>query len=208
MKMVYKLLLVFTCIVLLTLCACGEQTPSPVPAEPDQPGALDKNEQIQGDESITEEELEELFLGAITEIDDLATENPCDYLGYTFDGVEVYQEFCITIDQSPYVKTSLDYDKLVEYYENYFTGEALEWILSTKFMNVAGKVYCCAVGGRTGGWMEILSISNLQDNVYRGVFLHYYGVSDVAEENSTFEIKKTDAGYKISDIDYLPASLQ
>ena len=29
MKMVYKLLLVFTCIVLLTLCACGGQTPTP-----------------------------------------------------------------------------------------------------------------------------------------------------------------------------------
>ena len=56
--------------------------------------------------------------------------------------------------------------------------------------------------------MEILSISNLQDNVYRGVFLHYYGVSDVAEESSTFEVAKTDAGYRISDIDYHPASLQ
>lgn len=208
MKTKYKLLSIFVCIILLTLCACGEQTPSPDPTEPDQPGVSDENEQIQSDESITEKELEELFLGAITEIDDLATENPCDYLGYTFDGVEVYQEFCITIDQSPYVKTSLDYDKLVEYYENYFAGEALEWILSTKFMNVAGKVYCCAVGGRTGGWMEILSISNLQDNVYRGVFLHYYGVSDVAEENSTFEIKKTDAGYRISDIDFCPESLK
>ena len=56
--------------------------------------------------------------------------------------------------------------------------------------------------------MEILSISNLQDNVYRGVFLHYYGVSDVAEENSIFEIKKTDAGYRISDIDFCPESLK
>ena len=208
MKMVYKLLLVFTCIVLLTLCACGEQTPPPVPAEPDQPGALGKNEQIQGDESITEEELEELFLGAITEIDDLATEDPCAYLSYTFGGVEVYQAFCLTVDQSPYVKTSLDYDKLVEYYENYFTGEALEWILSTKFMNVAGKVYCCVLGGMTGRTVEILSISHQQEHTYQAVFLHYYGEFEVAEENTIFEITKTDAGYRISDISYHPASLQ
>lgn len=40
------------------------------------------------------------------------------------------------------------------------------------------------------------------------LFLHYYGEFEVAEENTTIEITKTDDGYRISDIDYHPVSLQ
>lgn len=56
--------------------------------------------------------------------------------------------------------------------------------------------------------MELLSISHQQENNYRAVFLHYYGEFEVTEEITTFEITKTDAGYRISNVGYHPASLK
>lgn len=53
MKMVYKLLLVFTCIVLLTLCACGGQTPTP-PNEGQTDAPLSQGELDQIGESAVE----------------------------------------------------------------------------------------------------------------------------------------------------------
>ncbi len=160
------------------------------------------------EEGPTEEELEKLFSDAIYEINELATEDPCDYIRHIFSDIEIDQENCVIVDQIPYARTSLSYNELIEYYSNIFVDELLEWVLSTKFVNVEDMVYCCMVGGQTGGNIQLISISKIEGNTYEAVFQYHYGENETKEESSVFEIKRTDAGYRISSIDYRPVSLE
>jgi hypothetical protein len=139
----------------------------------------------------------------MTEINRLATENPSDSLKYIFDDVKIL-DGVTTVNQIPYIETSLPYDELVNYYGNIFTDDALDWILSTKYTNINGIVYCSSVGGQSGIGFTFVSIENLQENTYQGTYLT--GSSE-EEQRTTFSIKETDAGYRISSIDYRPAAL-
>ena len=200
--------------VVLCLClgACSEHSSNSIENESASPSNIaeadtsSKTEELSGDEP-TYEQLEKLFCDALFEINSLATEDPCDYIKHMFGDIEIYAEDCITVNQLPYARTSLNYNRLAEYYANFFTDEALEWILSTKFVNIEDTVYCCMVGGKTGGNIQLLSISKLQKNTYNAAFLYNYGVNQSEEKSSVFEIKETDAGYRISSMDYHPASL-
>ena len=206
-----KLFLAFVMAACLGLSACSE---GPVngtgshPVSQEDTSMSEPDTELPTEEGPTEEELEGLFSSAIHEINKLATEDPCDYIKHIFGVVEVDQKDYVMVDELPYARTSLNYHELVEYYADIFVDEPLEWILSTKFVKVEDMVYCGMVGGQTGGNIELLSISKLQENTYQAVFQYYYGPDQAEERSSVFEIKETDAGYRISSIDYRPASLK
>ena len=151
-------------------------------------------------DALSETEIAQLFCDAMTEINHLATEDPSDNLKHIFDDVEILDGVA-TVNQIPYIETSLPYDGLVDYYGSIFTGDALDWVLSTIYTNINGMVYCSSVGGMSGIGFTFVSIENLQENTYQGTYLT--GSSE-EEQHTTFSIRETDAGYRISSIDYHP----
>ena len=154
-------------------------------------------------DTSSDAEITQLFCDAMTQINHLATEDPSDNLKQIFDDVKIL-DGVVTIEQVPYMETSLPYEELAGYYGEIFTDDALDWVLSAKYANVDGMVYCSATGGQSGGGFTFVSVENLQENTYQGTYLTSF--SD-EEQHTAFSVKKTDAGYRISSIDYRPASL-
>ena len=160
------------------------------------------------EEEPTEEELLELFERAMNEILNLATNPTDDVLYDIFDGdIECVYSNQVTIDGISYQWTSRRYSELVDYYSQIFTGESLDWILDSSFADVDGVLYGFAGGGATGWGTKAVSIEKLEENTYKGTYLAYHSVPEGEEESTTFEIEKTDAGYRISSIDYHPYRL-
>lgn len=153
--------------------------------------------------ALSETEVSQLFCSAMTEINNLATEDPSDNLKHIFNDVKIL-DGVTTVNQIPYIETSLPYDKLVNYYGSIFTDDALDWVLSTKYIDINGVVYCSSVGGQSSIGFTFVLIENLQENTYQGTYLT--GSSE-EEQHTTFSVKETDAGYRISSIGYRPAAL-
>ena len=157
------------------------------------------------EEEPTEEELTELFDKAMYEVNYLATEIPTFVVSQIFHHeMEFYYDDEIIIDNFPFVRTSKQYSELKEYYEQIFTGEVLDWLMFTKFADVDGTLYCCRAGGATGFGSKAVSIEKGEENTYQAIYENTY-IDDSTEEKSTiFSIEKTDAGYRVSSIDYCP----
>lgn len=157
------------------------------------------------EEEPTEEELLSLFEKAMNEIISLATDPTVDVLRDIFDGdIECDYSNQITIDGISYQWTSRQYSEVVDYYSQTFTGEALDWLLDTSFADVDGVLYCFVGGGATGAHSKAVSIEKQKENVYQA---HYKMISlgeIIYEGDTTFSIEKTDAGYRVSSIDYRP----
>lgn len=116
--------------------------------------------------------------------------------------MEFYYDDEIIIDNFPFVRTSKQYSELKEYYGQIFTGKALDWLMSTKFADVDGTLYCCRAGGATGFGSKAVSIEKGEENTYQAIYENAY-IDDSSEEKSTtFSVQKTYAGYRISSIDY------
>ena len=166
------------------------------------------SEETSDEEVPTEEELIELFSNAMYEINELATVEPTLIVSLTFDHeVEIDYSDTITIKPYSYVRTSRRYSELEDHYAQFFTGETLDWIMSTKFADIDGTLYCCLSGGASSRGFKFLSLEKLQGNTYKGTYLAYHTVKEGEEESTVFEVKKTDAGYRISNIDYHPDPL-
>ena len=163
------------------------------------------NEEESIEEDLTEEELIPLFDKAMYEINYLATEMPTFVVSQIFDHeMEFYYDDEIIIDNFPFVRTSKQYSELKEYYGQTFTGEALDWFMSTKFADVDGTLYCCIAGGATGFGSKAVSIEKLEGNTYQAIYENTYIDDSTEEKSTTFSVQKTDAGYRISSIDYCP----
>lgn len=157
------------------------------------------------EEEPTEEELIPLFEKAMNEIINLATNPTDEVLRDIFDGnIECDYSNQITIDGISYQWTSRQYSELVDYYSQTFTGEALDWLLDTSFTDVDGVLYAFAGGGATGWQSKAVSVEKLDGNTYKGTYLAYHSTPEGEEESTIFSIEKTDAGYRISSIDYRP----
>ena len=161
------------------------------------------------EEEPTEEELLPLFEKAMNEIMSLATNDTADVLLYEiFDGeIECDYSNQVIIDDIPYQWTSRQYSEVVDYYSQTFTGEALDWLLNSRFADVDGVLYCFAGGGATGAHAKAVSIEKQKGNVYQA---HYKMISlgeIIYEGDTTFSIEKTDAGYRVSSIEYHPLNL-
>ena len=166
------------------------------------------SEETSDEEEPTDEELIELFSNAMYEINELATVEPTLIVSLTFDHeVEIDYSDTITIKPYSYVRTSRRYSELEDHYAQFFTGETLDWIMSTKFADIDGTLYCCLSGGASSRGFKFLSLEKLQGNTYKGTYLAYHTVKEGEEESTVFEVKKTDAGYRISNIDYHPDPL-
>lgn len=172
---------------------------------PDSSEQQEKSQEVSEAEEPTEEELTELFDKAMYEINYLATEMPTFVVSQIFDHeMEFYYDDEIIIDNFPFVRTSKQYSELKEYYGQTFTGEALDWLMSTKFADVDGTLYCCIAGGATGFGSKAVSIEKLEGNTYQAIYENTYIDDSTEEKRTTFSIEKTDAGYRISSIDYCP----
>lgn len=165
----------------------------------------EKSQEASEAEEPTEEELLPLFEKAMNEIISLATNPTDDVLRDIFDKeIECDYMNQIIVDDTPYQWTSRQYSELVDYYSQTFTGEALDWLLDTSFTDVDGVLYAFAGGGATGWQSKAVSVEKLDGNTYKGTYLAYHSVPEGEEESTTFSIEKTDAGYRISSIDYRP----
>ena len=167
------------------------------------------NEEEDSEKCPTEEELTELFDKAMYEINYLATEDPTFVVSQIFDHeMEFYYDDEIIIDNFPFVRTSKQYRELREYYGQIFTGEALDWLMFKKFADVDGTLYCCIAGGATGFGTKAVSIEKLEENTYQATYENSYIDGSTDKNSTTFSIQKTDAGYRISSIDYCPPLLE
>ncbi|GHU80413.1 hypothetical protein FACS1894191_5660 [Clostridia bacterium] len=92
----------------------------------------------------------EMFENAVEEIITLASEDPV-LLIKTILGDDV-QVVCNekNIDGVGYYETTAKYEELSGYYSEIFTGDALRWVLSTKFADVDETLYCSPAGGASG----------------------------------------------------------
>ncbi len=163
------------------------------------------NEDHTNEEEPSEEELIPLFEKAMNEIISLATNPTDDVLRDIFDK-EIKCDYMnqVIVDDTPYQWTSRQYSELVNYYSQTFTGEALDWLLDTSFTDVDGVLYAFAGGGATGWQSKAVSVEKLDGNTYKGTYLAYHSTPEGEEESTIFSIEKTDAGYRISSIDYRP----
>ena len=155
-------------------------------------------------EEPTEEELIELIGRAMDEISNLAFNDTSDVLNDIFNGeIEVNYSNQVTIEGRPYGWTSRKYSELVDYYSQIFTGEPLDWLLSSRFTDVDGVLYSFVGGGATRPFSTIVSVEKVEGDAYRAYCQNSYG----SEFDIIFSIEKTDAGYRISGIDYRPDTL-
>jgi hypothetical protein len=151
-------------------------------------------------EGPTEEELEKLFRSVMHEIQELAYEDSTYVIGQIFGGdIEFDYDDRVTFDHFEYIRTTRQYSEMENYYGHFFTGEALDWIMSTKFLDVDGVLYLWKTGGATLNGCGSISIENLQGNTYQATW-----ESSIGEHNTVFTVQKTDAGYRVSSIDYCP----
>ncbi len=177
------------------------------PEESKQPQENDKEGEAEESTDISNQEIADLYKKAVRMILDLATCEPAEIPRKICSDIEFSREI-VEINQEFYCETSMDFDKIVEYYSTVFTGEALEWVPATKFLNVDGKLYCCVVGGTSGWSVRDVSVEKIGPNTYQATFFTACGPEEAAKRQSNFEIKKTDAGYRISSIDYCPPWLK
>lgn len=156
-------------------------------------------------EEPTESELTELFDRAMYEINNLATTEIDYLLSEIFDGdIEYDYSNQITINGVPYQWTSRRYSELVDYYSQTFTGEALDWLLTSNFADVDGVLYGFAGGGASGILSKAVSIEKLEENTYQATYENTYVSGSTEECSTTFTIEKTDDGYRVSDIAHRP----
>lgn len=156
-------------------------------------------------EEPTESELTELFDKAMYEINNLATTEIDYHLSEIFDGdIECDYSNQVTINGVPYQWTSRQYSELVDYYSQTFTGEALDWLLTSNFADVDGVLYGFAGGGASGIVSKAISIEKLEGNTYQATYENTYVSGSTEECSTTFTIEKTNDGYRVSDIAHRP----
>ncbi len=147
----------------------------------------------------SEEEILELLEKSLSEIFNIGTEDPFHVL-YEILGSDLKSlSYDNEIDGKFYIETNGSYSELETYYAQFFTDEALEWIISIKFKNVDGKVYCDISGGMTGVGASDITITEIGENSYKA---DYYVKGWKSYSSCSFKIKETHLGYRISEIDF------
>jgi len=212
MKDIRLISLLLALSVLLTFSACSRSAEPTSPSEKQQSTSESETEDgsddssQQSEEEPTEEELIELLDKAMNEINSLATNPTDDVLFFDIFDRDIECDYSnqIIIDGIPYLWTSRQYSELVDYYSQTFTGEALNWILDSSFADVDGVLYAFAGGGATGTYSKAVSIEKLEENTYRAHYQMFSINGLIYEDDTTFSIEKTDAGYRVSDIDHRP----
>ncbi len=198
----------------LAFSSCGLLS-SPSPQMDGDPGTSKPADAstVSGEEEITDNAAKELFEKAVHEIIMLAAEEPSQVITTILgDDIEVFYEEKI-IDGTAYYETTAKYEELQDYYSEIFSGDALSWILSTKFTDVDGTLYCSPAGGATGWSIENTEVSNIgQSNgsyAYEAAFNKVEPMKEPEETTtSRFTVEKTENGYRISSIDYSPDLLE
>ena len=189
-----RFLILFVLIFSMALTSCSANT-------------IDPANSNSNSEEITDIEAKELFERASVEIITLASEDPTLLVKMILgDDIEViYKE--TDINGAIYYETTATYKKMSDYYSKLFTKDALDWVLSTKFADVNGTLYCSPVGGASGWSIANLKVAKISqdDNkcVYEATFNEFEQTT-----TSLFTVETTDSGYKISNIDYIPDLLK
>lgn len=105
-----------------------------------------------------------------------------------------------------YIKTDESYENIEKEYAEIFTDEALENVLSKRFLNVDGDLYI-SVGGASG-WnitnLELTRTSETNNEIEYVVKYHdvyFNGLSDEIDE-CKITVKVVDGSYRISSTDY------
>lgn len=157
-------------------------------------------------EEIADTVAKKLFESAVKEIITLASEDPTYIIKMILEDVEIIDEEK-QIKGVSYYKTTAAYKEVHDYYSEVFTGDALNWILSTKFADVDGTLYCSSVGGASGWSIANLEVKRTGQNsdtyMYEATFKEFENTT-----TSQFMMEKTEGGYRISSINYIPDLLR
>ncbi len=204
-----KMICIIAFAIVLSLSACTGNAPLN-PTTTEQGGASSENAEGTPTGTDTHTAIaKELFERAATEIIKLATEEPATIVKTVLgDNVKIHNE-SKKIRGINYLKTSESYEKLKNYYSDIFIGDALDWILSTKFANVDGVLYCSAVGGATGWTItdtEVILLSQIDERyAYEATFKEVEFMKDPRDAiTKQFIVEKIDNTYRIAEIDYVP----
>lgn len=207
MKPVHRLLSILVCILLFIFSACGKQSSQ----ESANSINGESGQVVTADDESKTEELTALFEEGVSRIYCLSINEPILILEDVFGDVQTYRgnsDIIFVTDTSAYFRTSLKYSDVSDYYGEIFADEALEWILSTRYLDVDGVLYCSSTGGATGVGIYDVSIEKVGENAYIGTFHQGLDMNNPLEVTSRFEVTATDAGYRISSIDYCPSFLK
>ena len=146
MKTMHRLLSILVCILLFTFSACGKQSSQ----EPANSINGESGQVVTADDESKTEELTALFEEGVSRIYCLSINEPILILEDVFGDVQTYRgnsNIIFVTDTSAYFRTSLKYSDVSDYYGEIFADEALEWILSTRYLDVDGVLYCSSTGG-------------------------------------------------------------
>ena len=176
-----------------------EQTPNENPEGT--PGQTPENNPSGTPEKSIDEIAKELFEKGTYEIRKLI------YGGneYTIANPEEIKE----INDKEYIKTTEKYEIVKEKYATIFTGEALENVLSKKFVNVDGTLYIENAWGATGEDITNIQIEKVKEEngeiTYKATYNKINVDESISEEKYSceFKIKEVDGEYRISAINYL-----
>ena len=145
-------------------------------------------------------EIENLICPAMRLINDLTDEDPTANLSTIFPDVVVYRDETTMINDAPYAKTSLAYADADAYYGSVFTDEALRQVMSIRYADIDGVLYCSTSGGKTGSGFDFISLAETGENTYEGICRN----ASTGESSSIhFTVKAVGSEYRISDIDYI-----
>ena len=199
-------------ILLSTLTACSpifapatqsSQYSDIISPKNDNPGRISDS----GDNEMPEINVKDLFERAAKEIITLATQDPITIIKTIIeDEITVFYKNTY-INDKVYYKTTATYKSLQDYYSGIFTGDALKWVLSTKFAENDKVLYCSPIGGASGWSIENTEVTIMGQiggrYSYKAAFNRIDNTGSYETTTCQFTIEKTDNQYRISSIEYL-----
>ena len=205
---------------LLLSVACGENFTSPIADEPAEeitqsPERTEpETEQSLSDDVVEDDRLHygdviideslaiELFESATAKLILLWTEDPRDVVRMALNDIDIiYEE--IHLNGNIVNRTTASFQDLTNYYAQTFTGDALHQILTTTlFVDIEGTLYISMIGGMSGWGISNLSVEKISSNGDNHIFEARF-IANGQNTISQFSIANTEAGYRISSIDYI-----
>lgn len=118
--------------------------------------------------------------------------------------MEFYYDDEIIIDNFPFVRTSKQYSELKEILWSDIYRGSIGLAHVHKICRYGRHLVLCRAGGATGFGSKAVSIEKGEENTYQAIYENTYIDDSTEEKSTTFSIEKTDAGYRVSSIDYCP----
>ena len=176
---------------MVTLAACGKSA-----------------SQERSEQELTDTQVQDLFARATEEIIDLAAEEPLTLVHARVEDIIETTGVEKEINGVGYYETTAQYGKIANYYGELFTGEALAWVLGTKFADIDGVLYCSPIGGASGWSLTDITAKNVgiesETFTYEVTYCRIDNSGKYEPESCELVVEKTENGYRVASIGYVP----